>query len=157
METKSQKLLQSITTLDIFMIFYQTYQIILRKIRNVAKIIHNNGINNVSMFRQNNNKSSLFCYNKSVFSYQCMPTTWQCPHLSAAQRKHVSRKINQYLLPTGPTAANLLLLWAWAETEMDGQMDGWTDTVPFHRLCSAYNDGIVKNKTLCTVETEFKN
>ena len=47
-----------------------------------------------------------------------MPTFVRCTE------KHVSGKINQYLLPTGLTAANLLLLWAWAETEMDGQTDG---------------------------------
>jgi len=40
--------------------------------------------------------------NKSVFSDLCMLTTWYCLHSPAA-----AAAIDQYLLPTGTTAANL--------------------------------------------------
>jgi len=46
--------------------------------------------------------SDLLKFNKSVFSYLRMLTTWHCPHSPAA-----AAAIDQYLLPAGPTAANL--------------------------------------------------
>ena len=44
--------------------------------------------------------------------------------------------IDQYLLPTGPTAANLP--HAAASDEWYERTDRGTDIVPFHRPCSAY-------------------
>jgi len=40
--------------------------------------------------------------NKPVFSYLRTLTTWHCPHSPAA-----AAAIDRYLLPAGPTAANL--------------------------------------------------
>ena len=57
-------------------------------------------------------------------------TTWHCPHSPAA-----GAAIDRYLLPAGPTAANLqqTVVHAWT----DRQTDRRTDTVLFHRACCA--------------------
>ena len=73
--------------------------------------------------------------NKSEFSYRHMLTTWHCLHSPATAAAN-----NRYLLPAGPTAANLpqqVWLRRW-DSPMLGQTDGWTDTVPFYKPCSTY-------------------
>ena len=52
-------------------------------------------------------------------------------HLTVRPSQAAAAAIDRYLLLAGPTAAGLLL-WARAGT------DRRTDTVPFHRPCSAY-------------------
>ena len=48
--------------------------------------------------------------------------------------------VDRYLLSAGPTAANLQQ--RSAAGEWDGRTDRQTDTVSFHRLCSACYAGI---------------
>ena len=68
-------------------------------------------------------------FNYSVFSYLRTLATWHCPHspaaaASPARRAHSSK----------PATAHVLLL---AHAETDKRTDRRTDTVPFHRHCSA--------------------
>ena len=47
-------------------------------------------------------------FNKSVFGLRRTLTAWHYPHSPAARRAAVRRAaIDRYLLPTGPTAANV--------------------------------------------------
>jgi len=63
----------------------------------------------------------------SLFSFLRTLTMWHYPRAPAPSRAAVRRAaIDRYLLPAGPTAANL-----------QQQTDGRMDAVPFHRLCSA--------------------
>ena len=86
-------------------------------------------------------------YNKSAFSYPRTLTTWHCPHSPAA-----AVATHQYILPAGPTAANLQPQGACGQCQvcccgpMLGQTYGRTDTVPFHRPCSEYYAGSADNE-----------
>ena len=66
-------------------------------------------------------------------SYLRTLTTWHSPpsHAAAAAIDH--------LLPAGRIAANPP--HDAAAEEWERQTDSWTDTVPFHRPCSAYYAG----------------
>jgi len=68
--------------------------------------------------------------------------TWHCPHSPAP-----TAAMNQYLLPARPTAANLQQRICCCGPRRD--MDRRTDTVPFHRPCSAQYAGSANND-FCT-------
>jgi len=55
-------------------------------------------------------------------------------------------RIDLYFLPAGPTAANPQQRLCCCGP-MQGQTDRRTDTVPFHRPCSAYYTGRANNTT----------
>ena len=61
-----------------------------------------------------------------------------------------SAAIDRYLLPAGPTAANLQQRVCWCgptlrqiDWRTEGQTDRWMDTIPFHRPHSAYYMGSI--------------
>jgi len=67
----------------------------------------------------------------SLFSFLRTLTMWYYPRAPTPSRAAVRRAaIDRYLLPAGPTAANL-----------QQQTDGRMDALPFHRLCSACYTG----------------
>jgi len=70
-----------------------------------------------------------------VFSYLRTLTTWHCPHLPTT-----AAAIDRFLLPTGPTAANLQqrVCCCGPMLGQTSPADRRTDTVPIHRLCSTY-------------------
>ena len=59
-------------------------------------------------------------------------TTWHCPHSPAAVAT-----IDWYLLPVGPTAANLQQRVGCCGPCWERWMDRQTDTIPFHRPYSS--------------------
>ena len=69
-------------------------------------------------------------------------TTWHCPHSHAA-----AAPIDRYLLPAGPSAANLQQRVCCRGSVL-GQTDRRTDTVPLHRPRSAYYAGSA-NDEMC--------
>ena len=70
-----------------------------------------------------------------MFSYLRTLTTWHCPHLPTT-----AAAIDRFLLPTGPTAANLQqrVCCCGPMLGQTSPADRRTDTVPFHRPCSTY-------------------
>ena len=85
--------------------------------------------------------------NKSVFSFQHMLTMWHCPQSLAA---HHRAAIDQYILPTRLTAANLP--YAAAVVKWDRRMD----IVSLHKPCHIVSEQchkceIMNNGTLMAV------
>ena len=76
-----------------------------------------------------------------AFSHLRTLTMCHCPHSPAA-----AAAVDRYFLPAGPTAANLQQRVCCCG-HMLGQTDGRTDTVPFHRPCSACYAGSIDNST----------
>jgi len=73
-------------------------------------------------------------FNKCVFSsYLRTLTTWHCPHSPAA-----AAAIDRYLLPPGPQQQTCNNAFAAVGPCWDRQTERRTDTVPFHRPCSAF-------------------
>ena len=71
--------------------------------------------------------------NKFVFSFLRTPIRWHCPHSPAACRAAVRRAAtDRYLLPAGPTAANLQQRVCYREPIVRQ-----TDGRPTRRPCSA--------------------
>jgi len=73
-------------------------------------------------------------FNKCVFSsYLRTLTTWHCPHSPAA-----AAAIDRYLLPPGPQQQTCNNAFAAVGPCWNRQTERRTDTVPFHRPCSAF-------------------
>jgi len=87
-------------------------------------------VTSTSPIRYGHSRQRLSYFTESGFSYPRTPTTWHCPHSPAARR--CCTAIDRYLLPAGPTAANLQRRVCCRGFMLDRR----TDTVPFRRPCS---------------------